>query len=123
MKICVTAYSNDYDSQIDPRFGRCSFFVLIDPDTMQIEITPNLASGASGGAGIQAAQILVNKNVDMLITGNVGPKAFGALSSSGIKVITGVMGSVRTAIEKYKKGELNITSSPTVRDHHGFNRS
>lgn len=123
MKICVTAYSNDYDSQIDPRFGRCSFFVFVDPDSMRIEITPNMASGASGGAGIQAAQVLVNKNVDVLITGNVGPKAFGALSSSGIKIITGAQGSVRVAIEKYKKGELNITSSPSVKDRYGFSRS
>jgi predicted Fe-Mo cluster-binding NifX family protein len=120
MKICVTSTGNSLDAQIDPRFGRCSYFVIVDSETMQFEAVPNMAAGASGGAGIQAAQAVANKGVKLLITGNVGPKAFQALASAGIEVATGAFGTVREAVEKYKRGELNKTGAPTVGGHFGM---
>lgn len=120
MKICVTATENSLDAQIDPRFGRCSYFVIVDSENMQFEVVPNMAAGASGGAGIQAAQAVANKGVKLLITGNVGPKAFQALAAAGIEVATGAFGTVREAIEKYKRGELNKTGAPTVGGHFGM---
>jgi predicted Fe-Mo cluster-binding NifX family protein len=120
MKICVTSTGNSLDAQIDPRFGRCSYFVIVDPETMQFEAVPNMAAGASGGAGIQAAQAVANKGVQLLITGNVGPKAFQALAAAGIEVATGAFGTVREAVEKYKRGELNKTGAPTVGEHFGM---
>jgi len=120
MKICVTATANTLDAQIDPRFGRCSYFIIVDSETMQFEAIPNMAAGASGGAGIQAAQTIANKNVKLLITGNVGPKAFQALAAAGIEVATGVFGTAREAVEKYKNGELSKTGSPTVGGHFGM---
>ena len=110
MKICVTATAASLDAQIDPRFGRCSYFVIVDSETMQFEAIPNTAAGVSGGAGIQAAQTIANKGVKMLITGNVGPKAFQALSAAGIEVATGAFGTVREAVEKFKRGELSAVS-------------
>ena len=83
MKICVTATANSLDAQIDPRFGRCSYFVIVDSETMQFEAVPNMAAAASGGAGIQAAQTIAKEGVKLLITGNVGPKAFQALAAAG----------------------------------------
>jgi predicted Fe-Mo cluster-binding NifX family protein len=120
MKICVTSTGNSLEAQIDPRFGRCSYFVIVDSETMQFEAVPNTAAGASGGAGIQAAQTVANKGVKLLITGNVGPKAFQALASARIEVATGAFGTVREAVEKYKRGELSNTDAPTVGGHFGM---
>ena len=120
MKACLTATANSLDAQIDPRFGRCSYLVIIDSETMQFEAIPNVAAGAAGGAGIQAAQTIASKGVQLLITGNVGPKAFQALSAAGIEVVTGVLGTVRDAVEKFKRGELRKTGAPTVGGHFGM---
>jgi predicted Fe-Mo cluster-binding NifX family protein len=120
MKICVTATAASLDAQIDPRFGRCSYFAIVDSETMQFEAIPNTAAGVSGGAGIQASQIIANKGVKLLITGNVGPKAFQALSAAGIEVVTGAVGTVREAVEKFKRGQLSTTGAPTVGGHFGM---
>ena len=120
MKICVTAISGSLDAQIDPRFGRCPYFVIVDAETMKFEAVPNISAGAMSGAGIQAAQTVASKGVEVLITGNVGPKAFQALSAAGIKVVTGAFGTVIEVIEKYKRGELKETGAPTVRGHFGM---
>jgi predicted Fe-Mo cluster-binding NifX family protein len=120
MKICVTATAASLDAQIDPRFGRCAYFVIVDSETMRFEAVPNMAAGVSGGAGIQAAQTIANNGVKLLITGNVGPKAFQALSAAGIEVATGAFGSVREAVEKFKRGELEKTGAPTVGGHFGM---
>jgi len=120
MKICVTATANSLDAQIDPRFGRCSYLVIVDSETMQFEAIPNMAAGATGGAGIQAAQTIANKGVKLLITGNVGPNAFGALSAAGIEIVTGASGTVKEAVEKFKRGEFNKTGAPTVGGHFGM---
>jgi predicted Fe-Mo cluster-binding NifX family protein len=120
MKICVTATSNSLDAPVDPRFGRCPYFVIVDSKTMQFEAIPNIASSATGGAGIQAAQTIANKGAGVLITGNVGPNAFQALSAAGVKIVTGALGTVRELVEKYKKGELSETGAPTVRGHFGM---
>jgi len=120
MKICVTATAASIDAQIDPRFGRCAYFLFIDFETLQFEAVPNISIGASSGAGIQAAQTVANKGSHMLITGNVGPKAYGALSAAGIEVFVGAFGTAREAVEKFKKGELGKISSPTVGGHFGL---
>jgi predicted Fe-Mo cluster-binding NifX family protein len=120
MKICVSATANSLDAPVDPRFGRCPYFIIMDSETMQSEAVPNVASGAMGGAGIQAAQTIASKGAKVLITGNVGPNAFQALSAVGIKIVTGAYGTVREAVEKYKRGELKETSSPTVGGHLGM---
>jgi len=120
MKICVSATANSLDASVDPRFGRCPYFLIVDSETMQFEAIPNVASGAMGGAGIQAAQTIASRGVKVLITGNVGPNAFQALSAAGIKIVTGAFGTVKEVIEKYKSGEFKETGSPTVRGHFGM---
>jgi len=120
MKICVSAASNSLDAPVDPRFGRCPYFIIVDLETMQFEAIPNVASNAMGGAGIQAAQAIAGRGVKVLITGNIGPNAFQALSSAGIRIITGVYGTVREVVERYRRGELKETSRPTVGGHFGM---
>jgi len=122
LRICITASGNNLDAQLDPRFGRCAYLVIVDSETLQFEAVPNLASGATGGAGIQAAQTIANKGVKVLVTGNVGPNAFQALSAAGIDIITGASGTVKEAVEKFRKGELRKTDAPTVGDHFGAGR-
>ena len=122
MKVCVSAVANSLDASLDPRFGRCPYFVIVDSDSMQFEAVPNMASGATGGAGIQAAQIIANKRVKVVITGNVGPNAFKALSAAGIKIVTGAFGTVRESVAKFKRGELKEICAPTVGGHFGMGR-
>jgi predicted Fe-Mo cluster-binding NifX family protein len=114
MKIGVSSTGGSLDAQIDPRFGRCPYFVIVDSETMQFETVANTASGAMGGAGIQAAQLVANRGVQTVLTGSVGPNAFQALSSAGISIITGISGTVRGAVEKFKSGQLQKITAPTT---------
>ncbi|MHA1970309.1 MAG: NifB/NifX family molybdenum-iron cluster-binding protein [Candidatus Thorarchaeota archaeon] len=111
-KICVTSSGPTLDSTVDPRFGRCAYFIIADPETLAFEALSNEAAMASGGAGIRAAQTVASMNVEAVLTGSAGPNAFPALQNSGIKVLVGVSGTVQAAIESYKTGTLNELSSP-----------
>jgi predicted Fe-Mo cluster-binding NifX family protein len=122
MKICITSVSDNLDAQIDPRFGRCSYFVIGDSDTMEFTVISNESINAAHGAGIQAAQTVANMGVKAVITGNVGPNAFNVLSAAGIKIVTGASGSVREVVEKYKNGQLKETGNPTVSGHFGMGK-
>ncbi|MDI6885514.1 MAG: NifB/NifX family molybdenum-iron cluster-binding protein [archaeon] len=120
MKICVTAAEVDLNAPVDPRFGRCQYFVFVDSDTMAFEAMPNQALAAPGGAGIQAAQAMVSKGVDVLISGNIGPNAFQVLSAAGVKVATGAYGTVKEAVEMYKSGKLSETGASSVATYAGM---
>jgi predicted Fe-Mo cluster-binding NifX family protein len=120
MRLCVTAVSDTLDSQVDQRFGRCQYFLIVDSETLNSEAISNESSYAAHGAGIQAAQTVANNGVNVVITGNVGPNAFRVLSAAGIKIVTGASGSIRDAIEGYKKGKLQEINSPTVGGHLGM---
>jgi len=119
VRICVTASGTTLDASVDSRVGRAAYFIIVNSETMAFEAVPNTAGGAMSGAGIQAAQTIASKGIDVLITGNVGPNAFQALSSAGIKIVVGAYGIVREVIEKYKSGELKETGAPTVGGHFG----
>ena len=122
MKIAVTASGTSLDAAVDPRFGRCPYFVIVETETMQFEAVPNVSQSEPRGAGIQSAQIIAEKGAKAVITGHVGPNAYQALSASGIRVITGAMQTVREVVMKYQKGELKETGSPTVHGHFGMGR-
>lgn len=120
MKIAVSAVGNTLEAQVDRRFGRCTYFLIVDSETFEFDAFSNEASSAMGGAGIQAAQTVAKNGAKVVITGNVGPNAYGTLSAAGVEVITGVSGTVREVVEKYKKGELKKTGAPNVRGHFGM---
>ena len=119
MKICVTSKGNNLKSQVDPRFGRCAYFIVIDPDSMEFETIENSNAQTMGGAGIQSGQMMSGKDVKTVLTGNVGPNAFQTLQASGIDIITGVSGTVEEAVKKFKAGEFKPIEDPTVASHHG----
>lgn len=120
MKIAISAEGQDLYVNVDPRFGRCKYFIIVDTDTMEFEAIDNSNNAASGGAGIASAQTVSNKDVKAVLTGNCGPNAYNVLAASDIQVITGVSGKVRDAIEGYKEGRFQQTSGPNVNAHHGM---
>ncbi len=121
MKICITSTGPSLDSDMDPRFGRCQYFLFIDSDTKAFEAVENSNLSASGGAGIQSAKLVANKGVEALITGQVGPNAFTTLQAAGIKILTGASGEIREVLEKYQKGQISSSAQgPTVRAHFGM---
>ncbi len=122
MKIGITSMGENLDANIDQRFGRCRYFIIVDTESMEFETLSNENVMASGGAGVQAAQTIANKGIEAIITGNVGPNAFQTLSAAGIRIYTGASGTVREVIEKYKKGEFEETENPNVGSHSGMGR-
>jgi predicted Fe-Mo cluster-binding NifX family protein len=122
MKICVTSQEENLNSEIDSRFGRASYFLIVNTDNLEYESIQNPYIQAGGGAGIQAAQFLANKQVVAVITGNIGPNSFQVLNEVGINVITGVSGSVKNAVERYNKGELKKSEKPTVNEKFGIEK-
>lgn len=105
MKIAVSSYGKDLNSQIDPRFGRCAYFLIVNTDDMSFEAFENKGVSLSGGAGIQAGQFVVSKGAEAVITDNCGPKAVQTLSAAGVELFTGHTGSVIEALEKYKNAD------------------
>ncbi|MCQ1536163.1 dinitrogenase iron-molybdenum cofactor biosynthesis protein [Methanosarcina sp. KYL-1] len=112
MKICVTATSWNLDSTMDPHFGRAPYFIIIDPETMEFEVLENPGVSVLG-KGIQVAQAMVSKGIDVLLTGKIGPDAFRILSEEGVSIVTGASGSIQAAVEQFKKGELRPADGPT----------
>ena len=121
MKIAVSSTGPNPADPVDPRLGRCEYLIIVDPDTMEFEAIQNPNVTAAGGAGIQTAQLVADKGAQVVLTGNVGPNAFQALSAAGIQVIPGVAGmTVRQAVQAYLQGQLQPTAGPTVPSHFGM---
>ena len=112
MKIAVTSTGSTLDAEVEARFGRCAYFLIIDPDTLRFEAIPNPNLTLGGGAGTQSAQLMAEKGVSTVLTGTCGPNAFQTFGAAGIEVITGVIGKVRQAVQDYTAGTLSHTPMP-----------
>ncbi|HNT25024.1 MAG TPA: NifB/NifX family molybdenum-iron cluster-binding protein [Anaerolineales bacterium] len=120
MKIILTATSPNIDSNIDPRFGRGAYFIIVDPDSLEWQAHANPAINASGGAGSQAAQFAAGHQVGAIISGDFGPNAYNALQTAGIAMnLYGDCHTVREAIDHFKAGSLTSVNAPTGPGHHG----
>lgn len=119
MKICITSVGKDLDSPVDPRFGRCANFIIVDTETMEFRVIPNMNASQMGGAGIQAAKDVVGEGVKAVISGAIGPNAIDVFNSAGIKFYNAIPGSVRDNIYAFKDGRLQSGYGPTVPGHFG----
>ena len=119
MKIAVSAKGTTIESLMDQRFGRAAFFIIVQTDDMGVEVVDNSAVAASGGAGISAAQAIADKDVEAVVTGNVGPNAMNVLKAAKIKLYKGSAESVKENVELFKKGQL-VEISKTVPAHYGM---
>jgi predicted Fe-Mo cluster-binding NifX family protein len=118
MKIAVTSTGPALTSDLDPRFGRAAYFLVVDGDTLQSEVVENAQNlNLPQGAGIQAARTIIDRKVDVLITGNCGPKAFIVLENAGVAVITGASGRIQEAVARYLSGEFQAAREPNVDGH------
>jgi predicted Fe-Mo cluster-binding NifX family protein len=122
MKLAISSTGDSVNSPVDPRFGRCMNFLIVDTETMNTTLIPNSSVSAAHGAGIGAAQKVASLGVQAVITGHVGPNAHMALSGAGIEIYTVPYGTVKEAVEKFKAGNLSRVQGPTVRGHFGQGR-
>lgn len=120
MKVAVSSSGKDLNAQLDPRFGRCAFFMIVETDDMSFEAFDNESMSLGGGAGIQSAQFVASKGAKAVITGNCGPNAVQTLSAAGIELFTGQSGTVKEAVEIYIKGNLTPTEEANVENHFGM---
>jgi predicted Fe-Mo cluster-binding NifX family protein len=118
--VAVSSTGGDLRSNVDPRFGRCPFFVLVDLDTMNFSATPNPAGAAAGGAGVEAAQTVLDMGVLTVLTGSIGPNAFRTLNAAGVRVYPGATGTVLETVERFRSGDMKEVGEATVPDHFGM---
>ena len=115
MKIAVTSAGTDLDSELDPRFGRAAYIIIVDSETMDFEVLDNRENvTALKGAGIQAASMISRKGAEVLLTGFCGPNAFKTLKAAKIGVANDAEGSVRDAVKAYVDGRLPLSDAPNV---------
>ena len=106
MKVGISSTGKEIADLLDPRFGRCSFFLIYDTDSESVKSVENEGRMSGGGAGIAAAQQIIDEGADTVITGNLGPNAFNLFKSAGIKVYRCENIKVNNAIQLLKEGKL-----------------
>lgn len=115
MKIAVTSTGIDLDAQIDPRFGRAAYILIIDSETLAFDVLDNKDNvNALKGAGIQAAKMVSDKKAEVLLTGFCGPNAFKVLNAASIGVASSAAVSVREAVKAYLDGTLPLSDEANV---------
>jgi len=122
MKTVITISGNTIDSPLDPRFGRAAAFCLVDSETGEWTVYENPALSASGGAGVQAAQLLTKLGAQAVISGAYGPNAVEALSSAGIEMYLAPAGKPLTAAQVlalFQAGKLGKAETATHAGHRG----
>jgi len=118
MKIAVTAQAKELSSQIDLRFGRAKWLLVIDTETGDCEAHDNIVnSNALQGAGIQTGQNIANLGVEAVITGNVGPNAFKTLNAADVRIFLAQKQTAQEALESFKAGELEEVDQANVEAH------
>ena len=118
MRIAVSSEGTELSARVDSRFGRTKWFILYDTDTGEFEsISNEQVLNLPQGAGIQAAQHLVNHNVDVVLTGHCGPNAFRTLAAAGVEVVLGASGTVGEVVKQFQEGGLKTAKASDVEGH------
>ncbi len=120
MRIAVTAVEPHLDAEVDPRFGRCPYFVVVETDNMSFEPIDNENQSLGQGAGIQSASLLAARGIQFVLTGNCGPNAHQTLTAANIGVVVGCSGTVRGVVEQFAAGQLQPVDTPNVPGHSGM---
>jgi len=119
MKIAISSSGQDLAAQLDPRFGRCRYFLIIETDTMSFEVFDNDNAALGGGAGIQSAQFIAAKGVKAVITGHCCPNAIQTMSAAGVQVYVGQAGALQGLVVKLNNGQLTPTTEANALAHTG----
>jgi len=118
MKIAITAESKEISSEIDLRFGRAKWIIVVDSETGDFQAHDNVVNlNAVQGAGIQTGQNIANLGVEVVITGNVGPNAFKTLNTAGVRIFLAEKQTVQNAIDSLKAGKLKEVNQANVEGH------
>ena len=118
MKIAITAQGKELSSEIDIRFGRAKWLILVDTESGDFQAHDNAVNlNAAQGAGIQTGQNIANLGIEAVITGNVGPNAFKTLNAADIKIFLAEKQTVQEAIDSFKAGELKEINQANVEGH------
>jgi predicted Fe-Mo cluster-binding NifX family protein len=118
MKLAITSTGPDLSSPFDSRFGRAKYLIIVDTPARAFAAVDNaLAMNAAEGAGIQAAQNVIDNKVEAVITGNCGPKAFRALSAAGITVYLAPEGTVTENLDRFDHGQFLPAVAANVDGH------
>jgi len=118
MKVAITSKGTLLDSEVDPRFGRAPYILIVDTDTLAFEVVDNSDNAnAFKGAGIQAATMVSDKGATVLMTGYCGPKAFTTLEAAGVKVVNDITGKVREAVKTFKQGKVSYATAANKEAH------
>ena len=118
-KIAISSAGKEFESQVDPRFGRCAYFAIVDSSDV-LSVIENTAREFTNGAGIQAARQVCEMKVNAVVTGDIGPNAFRVLSAAGIRVFIGGAGTVRNALKWCRNGSLREAAASTAAGHRGM---
>lgn len=111
MKIAVSSTGQTLDNAVEERFGRCPYFLIVNPSTLEFEAIANGNAEVGGGAGIQSAQLIADKGASVVLTGSCGPNALQVFKKTGIHVVTGVSGLVSQVVQQFTAGSLKSTPS------------
>lgn len=106
MKVLITSVGKEINDNFDQKFGRCEYFQIIDTETNDVKVLENQGKKADHGAGTGASQQAIDENIDVIITGHLGPNAFQILDSSDIKLLSAKSGTVKEVLEQFKNNEL-----------------
>lgn len=118
MLVAVTAKGTHLSDEVDPRFGRAPYILVVDTKTMSYEALDNSENvNAFKGAGIQAATMVADKGAEILMTGYCGPNAFKTVQAAGMKVVSDVSGTVEQAIIKLLTGDVTYSESANKEGH------
>jgi len=122
MKIAISAYGKDLGSEINPRFGRCDYLLIVDTEDNRVDSYVNDNKNLGGGAGIQTAGFVVSKGVQAVITGSCGPNAMDVFKSANVDVFTDQAGTVSQVVDKLSRGELHPSSQANAAEKAGTDR-
>ena len=122
MKIAISSTGKTLESEVDARFGRCDYFLIVEIKDKKIESVKSIENKAktqAGGAGITAGEIVANEKVDAVITQNTGPRAFSVFEQLGIKVYQG-QGKIKDSAQEFIDGKLKELTNANGLQHSGL---